>query len=67
VVEFGNVKQYDLSINSVAILSYKFSIILVVSLHWVGCFCYMVAGWNDFDETTWPIYVSVNGEPRHSE
>eukprot|EP00959_Pyramimonas_sp_CCMP1952_P143927 3013158-Pyramimonas_sp.AAC.1 len=54
-------RQYDISINAVLILGLKFGMVLWVSLHWVGCFCYMVASINDFDKTTWPSYITDHG------
>jgi hypothetical protein len=57
-------KQYDVTINAVLILGIKFSMVLYASLHWVGCFCYMVAGLNNNDETTWTAYISANVFPK---
>jgi len=63
-LQYMNAKQYDVTINAVLILGLKFGLVLYVSLHWVGCFCYMVAGLNDFDETTWTAYITANVFPR---
>jgi hypothetical protein len=61
-LQYMEEKQYDVTINAVLILGIKFSMVLYASLHWVGCFCYMVAGLNNNDETTWTAYISANGE-----
>ena len=62
-LRYMNELQYDITINAVLILGLKFFTVLYVSLHWVGCFCYMVAGLNEFGDHTWTAYISIHGEP----
>jgi hypothetical protein len=61
-LQYMNAKQYDVTINAMLILGVKFALVLYMSLHWVGCFCYVVAGLNHYDETTWTAFITANGE-----
>ena len=51
-------------VNASVVKSFKFLLVLFMSIHWMGCFCFAVSLWADLDETTWPAYISESGESR---
>jgi hypothetical protein len=51
-------KQDDLTINASVLMGSKFILVLTMSLHWVGCFCFVMSMWNGLNENSWPAYIS---------
>jgi hypothetical protein len=54
-------KQHDLEVNANLVKGCKFLLVLFMSIHWMGCFCFAVSLWANLDETTWPAYISESG------
>lgn len=59
-------KQDDLEINASVLMGSKFVLVLFMSLHWVGCFCFVMALWHGLNENSWPAYISDHVFPQYN-